>query len=736
MKKFPTYSTFQQAFGKKISVSLSAPRLKSWAGMLGLLLLLAAPAFSQNKLADKANEAFKLTQYAEAAGLYEQALAEAKPSKSTGALKTKLAYCYRMNNRMDKAEPLYAELAADEKAKPEILFFYGESLMSNGKYEAAKKTFLDYQRLEPEDPKAALMVNACDKVPLIQPYFQYVDIQEFTQNSPADDNSPMPWQGGVVFSSDRPSGIKLLKEKSGWTGRDYLDLYFAEKLPDGSFKEPSQFSSKLSEVNKNTGNASFSKDGSEVFFTRNDNSLNQHDTYNLQLYQATSTGSDRWKDVEKISFCIPAFNFMHPALSPDGKLLFFASNKAGGQGGVDLWVARRKTDGWQKPENLGASINTVANEGFPFMDAGGKLYFCSKGHPGYGGFDIFVTEQDENGNWAPPVNLGKPLNSSLDDISIYVAPDRSGGMFTSSRSGGDDDIFLFSVLDEAPTAPVTEEAVQEPEPESEHWETPIQPTEEVAEISAKVIENEPVSPETTLPTDEIIEENQAPSLPEQTIVQPQEPEVVFVKEEIVEPESVGSELPIAIGTAVTTETPKIAVVEEQSIKIESVSNSPKIIENQPVATESETALVSPQPQTVALFSFRDLEMQIEDGKLKPGDRFRLDGATFDPNVWQLTPRVALMLDKLVKALRRNPSLEIEIGAHTEALGLDEQNAFLSENRAKLALEYIVREGISADRLSATGYGESMPLNGCRNGVTCSMEEHLVNQRLEIKVLKM
>jgi outer membrane protein OmpA-like peptidoglycan-associated protein/tetratricopeptide (TPR) repeat protein len=683
--------------------------------LLFFLVAFSPGSFTQNKLADKANEHFKYNQFAEAANLYEQALrelaAKGKPERNTGALKAKLAYCYRMNNKMDKAEALYADLVTDEKAKAETFLFYAEALMSNEKYAEAKKWLLHYQRLEPAEEKGRLLLDACDKVPFIQPYFPYVEIEEFTHNSPADDNGPVAWQNGIVFSSDRNSGIKLMKEKSGWTGRDYLDLYLSEKNADGTFAAPKQFSSRLSEVRKNTGNASFTADGSEVFFTRNDNELNKQKTYNLQLFSAQATASgERWKSVDKLPFCSSAYNFMHPAISPDGQWLFFASNKGGGQGGTDLWVSQRTKDGWEKPENLGETVNTPANEGFPFVDAEGRLFFCSKGLPGFGGFDIFVTEKDGQGNWKTPLNLGKPINSSLDDISIYIAPDRQSGMFTSSRSGGDDDIYLFWVLDHAPATametpaepvPVeVETEEQEAADETAHEEIPTR-----AELPQEVFEAKTLEID-AIPSAKKPEEPTPPTLADVTPPVP------------------------ASGQPVASSTQPPA---QESRTEPGIPGTP-ILEIPPVATEQPAEPVE-SVATTTLASFGDFEKKAKENTLREGDCFRLDSAVYDGNVWQITPRVSAVLDKLVRLLRLNPSLCVEICAHTEALGIDEDNLRLSQNRAQKALEYLVREDIAEKRLSSKGYGETMPLNHCRNGVTCSLEEHLFNQRLEVKVVK-
>lgn len=710
------------------------------------MVALAAPTslLAQSKTIDKANDFYKNNQFADAAELYHQALvdmeSEGKQQGRTATLlKTKLAYCYRMNNKMDKAEELYAEVVKQENAKPDTYYYYGEALMSNGKYKAAKKWFTDYQKLEPTDEKAVLMIRACDYAPLIEPYFQNLDIQEFAYNSEADDNAPVAVKGGLIFSSDRQQGgFKLLKEKSGWTGRDYLNLYFSPLNSDGSFAEPGQYSSKLSEVNKNTGNASLTADESEVFFTRNDNELNKQNTYSLQLFSAKSSGENRWKDVEKLPFCSSNFNFMHPAVSPDGKLLFFATNRAGGFGGTDLWVSERTGGEWGKPENLGPAVNTPANEGFPFVSADNKLFFCSKGHPGFGGFDIFVTYKDENGAWQPANNLGKPINSPLDDISIYLAADQRSGLFTSSRSGGDDDIYIFKVLDGNPvtelvkTTPPAQPAIQaEPalvEEEKEAVQTQI-PTPTIEQPTMPEVEVEPAP---ALPVVVETPKLETMPMPEEEPILPKAKE----EEKVVETPPTTIEEPVVEITATPVESPILPPTPTEEEKTnKTVVETPSV----PIQVEMPIALhQTPPPVPLAdlgqLGSFLDFSSKLDEGNLVIGERFRLDGAVYDPAVWQLTPRITGPLDKLISQLKIYPSLQIEISSHTEALGLDEDNLRTSENRAGTVVDYMLRAGIASERILAKGCGETLPLNQCRNGVICSLEEHMVNQRLEVKVL--
>lgn len=719
------------------------PSLKAAPLLVVLLFALPVFVFSQNKAAEKANELFKMEQYAPAASEYEMAIKELKAKGKSARhllnLQTKLAYCYRMNNRMEDAEALYAEVVKNDRAKSEAYFFYGETLMANEKYEEAKRWFADYQKLEPDDEKAPLMVKACDEVRFIEPYFQHVDIQEFVHNSEADDNAAVAWDGGIVFSSDRKSGVKLMKEKSGWTGREYLNIYFSKKEEDGEYGAPKQFSGKLSELNKNTGNTSFSFDGKEVFFTRNDNVLNKQKAYNLQLFRA-ERDDDRWRNVEKLPFCSENYNYMHPAISPDGKLLFFVSDRGGGQGGTDIWVSVREDGKWGRPENLGPTVNTSANEGFPFMDAQGRLYFCSKGHVGYGGFDIFYTEMTGAGLWKKPANMGKPINSALDDISIYVDEGRRSGMFSSARNGGDDDIFFFEVLENPPLemSQPDEKTAGEVMPTLEEIEVEKNTSEleEEAETEslaiAEIEEEMPAPPQNDMPETEVAEAQHEEILPSANPPAEIENTAVDTTDEMAQ--SLDNEGLVANDTAVASfleelenqPSPPSGTFEysEEISPIEALGGN----EREPVemGTDGE----------VLLFSFADFLEKAAKNELETDQRFRIDNAVFDPQIWQLTPPISRSLDDLVGVLRRFPSLEIELRAHTEALGLSAHNFQVSQHRANTMIEYLVREGIAPERLKATGLGEAELLNHCQDGVVCSPEEHRFNQRVEIKVLSL
>lgn len=645
-------------------------------------------AFAQKAL-EKANKLYKVKDYTAAIEFYKKALEE-DPRLST---KTKLAYCYYINNRMTEAEKLYAEITTQEKAKVKTYLYYGETLMSNGKYPAAKKAFQTYLQEEPDNEKVELLIASCDYVQKINPYFENVKVEDFPYNSEADDNTPTVWKDYLVFSSDRSSGLLGGTQKSGFTGRNFINIFYSE-MNGQEYSEPKVFSTKLSVSNKNTGNPSFSKDNSTIFFTRNGVELSRKSIYNLAIYSAQNTGEMRWKNIKALPFCSKESNYMHPAISPDGKTLFFVSDKARGQGGTDIWISKLTSKGWTRTENLGDVVNTAANEGYPYCDEQGRLFFCSKGHPGYGGFDIFVTEKDDKGNWKKPINLGVPINSPRDDISIYWNEKTKKGMFTSNRNGGDDDIFLF--------------------------ETDIPFTDE----------NEPVFTENTTPVEQkaiVFNENGSITKDKEAEFEEGIKKIKVSNEEVAEEAN-----PII-------ETPKEDITKTES-KEEITQQNTDVFpntqqDNSPIKEmkTNESEAENAKTDLPDFYDLLEINQMTNDNKLEVGQLFRIPNSQYDFEIYQVTPHIAKEAQKVLEFLENNPTVKIEVGAHTESKGNDKNNLILSRYRAEAFSSFLVRNGIAKERIKSKGYGETQILNHCLNNVSCSVNDHLYNQRLELKI---
>ncbi len=410
------------------------------ATILGLLFLsttMEAQDTALTKALNKAEKLYKSYKYNAAIPYYEFYLEKEKKSKVL-SVKTKLAYSYRMANKPTKAAAIYADLVEAPRVKPIILFYYGETLMASGKYAEAKNYFVKYETLKPDDKKVGAMIDACNKVNTIQPYFVDIDIELADINTEADEFSPIFYEDGIAFLSDQGANGKTY----AWTGRPFLKLYKSTKTSNGRFVDTKNFSSKINGYKKHTGPVSISRDGETLMITRNSDVPTQSNRFNLQIFEATKKG-ENWTRGKVINICKPNKNYMHPALTPSGDTMYFVSDKGAGAGGTDIYMTYRTPKGWKRPKNLGDVINTSGHEAFPFVHKDGTLYFASKGHGGFGGFDIYKAERNADGEFERVINVGEPINSPKDDTGFILDDKKESGYFASSRMAGNDDIYFF-----------------------------------------------------------------------------------------------------------------------------------------------------------------------------------------------------------------------------------------------------------------------------------------------------
>jgi outer membrane protein OmpA-like peptidoglycan-associated protein len=246
-----------------------------------------------------------------------------------------------------------------------------------------------------------------------------------------DEFSPVYYKQGLVFSSNRNTSS--------------FNINFVDTT-DKAGKDIRLFSNNLTS-RLNDGPASFNLMGDTIYFSRNlITEGSQKELSGLRnrlgIFYAVLHG-DKWTNINELRFNSDSYNTTTPYLSPDGKLLYFASDRPDGYGGSDLYVCSWNDGYWSNPENLGPVINTVGNEAYPFINDEGELFFSSDGHPGKGGKDIFFSKYADSA-WIAPVSLYSPVNSGSDDFG-YVSKNGSEGYFTSSRSGSID-IYRFKAI--------------------------------------------------------------------------------------------------------------------------------------------------------------------------------------------------------------------------------------------------------------------------------------------------
>ncbi len=262
-------------------------------------------------------------------------------------------------------------------------------------------------------------------------------------NTDALEFSPSFYRDGILFVSSRRKNGPIDKT----IGERFFEIYFSRLDPNGFPTKPQSFSVQINSQ-FHEGPVTLSPNGREIFFTRNDLSgktLAGDSTgtkVGMRIYSAVRGPVD-WEQVKPLDLGAEGYNCIHPTLSSDGNVLYFASDMPGGQGGYDLYRVQRDGEGaWSEPENLGPEINSPGKEGFPYIHKDNVLFYASDGHPGEGGLDLFIAPLDSAGLVQ---NLGLPFNSPQDDLGLIVNAEGTRGYFTSNRAGGmgKDDIYLF-----------------------------------------------------------------------------------------------------------------------------------------------------------------------------------------------------------------------------------------------------------------------------------------------------
>ena len=279
-------------------------------------------------------------------------------------------------------------------------------------------------------------------------FAQITVTNERSINSAFQEYSPAFYGNGLVFVAANPAVDKDKKEDTQ-IGRFTTSIFLAKRTNEGILQRPLPFAEELT-TKFYDGPLSFNALGDVVFFTRSNlkkgkPKVAKDGKVKLKIYTAQLVNG-QWSSISELSFCDGEADYAHPSISADGRRLFFASNRTGGQGGMDLYVSMNQNGVWGEPVNLGPKINTAKDEIFPFAHASGVLLFSTNGRKGVGGLDIFSTKQTANG-WLAPTALPETINSTSDDFGLILNPERTNGYFASNRASGqgDDDIYNVSI---------------------------------------------------------------------------------------------------------------------------------------------------------------------------------------------------------------------------------------------------------------------------------------------------
>ncbi|WP_447636542.1 OmpA family protein [Flavobacterium microcysteis] len=412
--------------------------------VLAVFSLLTAQA-QEARLA-AADKQYEKYAYVDAIKTYER-VAE-KGYKSVDLFQ-KLGNAYYFNAELDKANKWYAELfAMNQPVDAEYYYRYSQTLKSVGDYEKANQMLSQFNQKNAADLRAQLYTKHKDYLEEIKANSGRYKVENININSEYSDYGTAFFDNKLVFASARDTG-GLFNRKHQWTNQSFTKLYASEISSDGSMLEPEQFNTSLN-TKFNEATPVFTKDGKTVYFTRNNynkgkRGKNSDKATLLKIYKATLE-KGKWVNVTELPFTSDNYSTAHPALSPDEKTLYFASDMPGTLGQSDLFKVAINADGsFGTPENLGKQVNTEGRETFPYVTDENELYFASDGQLGLGGLDVFVTQINKDGSYGEIKNVGAPVNGPKDDFAFIIDTKTRFGFFSSNRDGGKgyDDIYKF-----------------------------------------------------------------------------------------------------------------------------------------------------------------------------------------------------------------------------------------------------------------------------------------------------
>ena len=619
----------------------------------------------------KAQRTFDMKKYNSAAMLYQKLYTKVRSEDEKQKMLYMIAESYRRSNNFKKAINWYEQLINAKYPDPKIIYSYGLLLKNFERYDDASRQFYDYLFEVPADPDAEREMKNCAIVQTWKANPKKFTIKNVDElNSIYSDYSPFYANDKLVWSSSRPEATG--NEIFEWTGQKCSDI-FECPTQNNTWGKTSNLKGEVN-TSFNEGSAWLDSTATIMYFTQCNGTDGKG--VNCKIYSSYFQ-NNAWTKPQALPFCSDSFSVGHPAMSLDGKRMYFASDMKGGFGEKDIYYITYDPikDKWGNPINLGPLVNTKEDEMFPYVDENNVIYYSSKGFTGMGGLDIFKT-QDSSGTFKKSQNLQYPINSGGDDFGISfnyknykkvndtaykaINPNLPIGYFCSNRDGGkgDDDIYSITIK---PYIFVLKGKVFDKE-----MNTPLQNAEvSVADEFGKIFFT--------------IKSNASGDF--------------------------SAELPLNKSLFLIASFPKY--FKSSAIEISSMNISKD-------SSIEETIFLNPIPA--------------EDYD------FTLKGIYYDLDKYDLRPEAQKILDSLIIILKNNPTIVIEIGSHTDSRAPADYNLKLSQKRAQSCVDYLVQHGIPKDRLTPVGYGETKLVNDCVDGVDCTEQQHQENRRTTFRVL--
>ncbi len=629
-----------------------------------LFSLLTFNASAQKAGVKKGDKNYDKFAYIEAIKTYER-IAE-KGFKNPEMLQ-KIANGYYYNAELVKAEKWYGELfAMTEEVEAEYYFRYAQSLKSVGNYTKADEMMAKFNQKSGNDLRGLLAKEKKDYREIIKKNSGRYKLEDAGVNSQYSDYGPAFYLDKVVFTSTRDTG-NFSKRKHSWTDQYFSNFYSADLNQDGALSNTDRYGKKLnSKFHEST--PAFTKDGKTVYFTRNNflDGKKGKDANKVTLLKIykATLVDDKWTNIKELPFNSDSHQVAHPTLSADEKTLFFASDMPGTKGLSDIFKVDILGEDSYGTPVNLTELNTEGRETFPFVTSDNELYFASDGHPGLGGLDIFISKLEKDGSYKQVHNVGEPANSPFDDFALIINKANKRGFLTSNRPNGVGNDDIYKFL-------------------------------ETKEIEFNC---------------------------EQVLVG------------IVTDAETGEILPNT----------KLTLFDEKFNKLKEIMSGPdgrydfgevECEKKHYVRAERETYNTKEVPVIIGKETgSTELPIELETSvkKIPIGgdlaDIFGINLIYFDLDKWNIRPDAAIDIAKILDVMMQYPTMKVDIRSHTDCRASHRYNEQLSDRRAKSTRDWLIKNGIAPERLTAKGYGETQLINKCADGVECTEEEHQLNRR--------
>lgn len=615
--------------------------------ILASLLTFGLCSCSVSARIKQADKRYNIGEYYQASEMYRQVFRQIDSKDK--AMRAHVAFqqgeCYRILNNA-KAVNAYKNAIRYHYPDSIVYLHYAQVLQFQGKYKEAAAQYDIYLQAHPTDYIATAGIYACSQANTWkkQPTRYKIDLaKEF--NAKRSSNFSPTFIGedadALIFTSNRQEQKSDSKKKvrtSSVTGMPFFNLYSARKNAAGKWEEielcEGLYAETESEEEEGTqkqastaelGVASLSSDGRTMYFTYS-KPINGQDL-GAKIY-VSQRASGEWGEAQEIKlFKDSSITVGHPSINASGDTLYFVSDAPGGYGGKDIYMAISNGSEWDDIRNLGPQVNTSEDELFPYVRQDGRLYFSSKGHPGYGGLDLFyATRQDTI--WEI-FNMGTPFNTNADDFGITFAGNTENGFFSSNRGQKKGYDLIYSFL----------------------------------------------LPQLEFIVEGNVTDNNGQHLSEATL------------------RLIGND-----GTNVKTQIRRDGTYR---LKLNKNTRYAMLVNARGYLNEK---------QTFTTEGLEDSYTYQHNFVLSPISKpVKMSNIFFLFGSWELTPDSEEGLKALVKLLNDNPNITIELAAHTDLVGQNEANQELSLRRAQTVVDYLIRNGIEQERLTAVGYGEEKPV---------------------------